>query len=191
MKPPSQIGTEGSQACLTCVPRLPADIIANPPRENFNLAIQQLSQCGWHVKWDYGSRTPTPTEPKNIRTKALFKVEAGADWETPLKIIDGLMMTATNCQIIEWLGRLAALIVQRRSSDEVTEVQLLAYAQNLCTLPGDIVRAVLLNWPQKCKYWPAYAELYAEIKEMLLDRTLLQDGVNRLHKMRNLNPDGA
>lgn len=95
------------------------------------------------------------------------------------RIVQGLTAPAPQAKLVEWITMCAALTAQPRDDDMASELKLRAYVEKLAEYPGDIVNAVLKDWPGKSKWFPTWAELKAALDKHMGIRPLVVEHVRR------------
>ncbi|MCR9128441.1 MAG: hypothetical protein NXI12_02880 [Alphaproteobacteria bacterium] len=83
---------------------------------------------------------------------------------------------APDRELAGMLATMNAALVTGRQSEAEARLRLGAYVQRLREWPRDVVAEVLHAWPDRNKYWPAWAELRAELERVARPRrTLIAD----------------
>ena len=62
-------------------------------------------------------------------------------------------------QIAGMLAAMGAALVQARQGENDTRLRMRAYVDRLREWPADVTAKVLMEWPDRSKFWPAWAEL--------------------------------
>lgn len=99
--------------------------------------------------------------------------------EQALKLVEYALEPADARVILAELARLRALTKAR--AEDANDLEMLAhvYAEELSRYPGDVVRAALRSWTRREKWWPAWAELKAELDRMTRKREALCGALKR------------
>lgn len=95
------------------------------------------------------------------------------------RIVQGLTAPAPQAKLVEWITICAALTAQPRDDDMASELKLRAYVEKLAEYPGDIVNAVLKDWPEKSKWFPTWADLKAALDTHMGIRPFVVNHVRR------------
>ena len=101
------------------------------------------------------------------------------DWQKCSQTIGELLAPADEESIVQWIGRLGALVAKKDKDGEAADIELLAYAQKLREWPGDVVRDVLNRYPDDHKWWPEWATLRALLAEASAERMALAAAYRR------------
>lgn len=155
----------------------PERLLARTPAENLEAAVSSLRGFGLSVKHEVtGSRFPKDGGWEPVMSLTVTP-SGSLDRDGCQRVIDALSAPAPQSTLIEWLTMCAVLTVPTKDDDMTGELKLRAFAQRLSEYPGDIVRHVLEGWPDKSKWFPAWAELKAAIEKHSGVRPLLVDRV--------------
>lgn len=80
---------------------------------------------------------------------------------------------ASDREIAGMLATMNAALVQSRQSESETRLRLAAYVDRLRDYPQDVVSTALRQWPDKNRFWPAWAELRVELERIARPRRAL------------------
>lgn len=80
---------------------------------------------------------------------------------------------ASDRELAGMLATMNAALVQSRQSESETRLRLAAYVDRLREYPRDVVSVALRQWPDKNRFWPAWAELRAELERIARPRRAL------------------
>ena len=83
--------------------------------------------------------------------------------QAALRVIDQQRAPATPAQLFEWLGALGLKTIQRKQDQASMDLTLRVYVTELSKYPAGVVQQVLEAWPERNKWWPAWAELKEDI----------------------------
>lgn len=79
-------------------------------------------------------------------------------------------------QIAGMLAAMGAALVQARQGENDTRLRMRAYVDRLREWPADVTAKVLMEWPDRSKFWPAWAELRPLLEAAAAPRrTLIRD----------------
>ena len=172
MTPLSAIVTTASRATLPRLNRQPESLLRQAPHRNTAEAVSLLRQCGLRPSFE---RTGGSMTVKAVALNPSTEV----DWEKCSQIIAALVAPADEGSLVTWIGRMGALVAKKDRDGDVTELELLAYAQKLQEWPGDVVREVLNRYPDAHKWWPEWATLRALLASAASDRMMLAEAYQR------------
>lgn len=155
----------------------PNRLLERSPAANLAAAVSSLLDCGLLVRHEVtGSRFPPEGGWEPVMSLTVTSSDS-LETETAEKIVDALGAPAPRDKLIEWITVCAVLTVATKDDELSGELKMRAYAERLAEFPGDIVHAVLEEWPRKSKWFPAWAELEAAIQKHMGIRPLLIDRV--------------
>ena len=83
--------------------------------------------------------------------------------QAALRVIDQHRAPAPPERLFEWLGVLHTKTIQRKQDQPGIDLTMRVYVTELSKYPADITQTVLTNWPERNKWWPAWAELKEDI----------------------------
>jgi hypothetical protein len=90
-----------------------------------------------------------------------------------------LLAPADEQSILGWIGLMGALVAKKDQGGEVSDLEVIAYAQKLSEWPGDVVREVLIRYPDTHKWWPEWATLRALLAEASAERMAIAASYRR------------
>lgn len=74
---------------------------------------------------------------------------------------------------------MGALVAKKDQGGDVSELEVIAYAQKLSEWPGDVVREVLNRYPDSHKWWPEWATLRSLLAEASAERMAIAAAYRR------------
>ena len=170
----TSVGRPGSSALWT----LPQAVTAGEPA-----AIEAAMMRGLPPPVISSLREERPPHPDPSRTYELVGYSfAGRlsrdDLEATKRLLELANRPAPKESIVTALAKVRLLTSgQSSQGDRGARLALEAYAEGLADYPGDAVLTALQAWPRKNKWWPAFAELVAEIEPLYERRRMLTKAI--------------
>lgn len=172
MKPLSVIVTNASRATLPRLQEQPQELRRQPASKNTAEAVSRLRQYGLRPSFERAGGSMT------IRSVAL-NPSPQTNWEACSQTIAELLAPADEESLVTWIGCMGALVAKKDQGGEVSELELLAYAQKLQEWPGDVVRDVLRRYPDENKWWPEWFDLRQMLASEAAERMALATAYRR------------
>lgn len=150
------------------------EVSTREPKRNMEAAVSQLQHYGLRLKQEVtGSKFPKGGGWEPI-VAVRFSNEDDCDWSGVRSVIDQLMAPAAEDDLMVWLGTLAMETAAKDEGDQANQFRLKVLANRLSGYPGDVVRAVLDEWPLKHTFFPnAFRELHIDLTERMGNRNLI------------------
>lgn len=168
MKQLSVIATNASRAILPQLPSQPKEMLLASPLENERTARSLLQECGLQLKYTLAGGALTPTSVTLVPTPQ-------TNWQQCGLVIAGLMAPAPEESLVQWLSTMSVLMAKKDQAEQVSELEVIAYAQKLREWPGDVVRVVLSRYPDEHKWWPEWFDLRNALKAEAASRLMLAE----------------
>jgi hypothetical protein len=166
------IVTSASQASLPRLHSQPEAMTRNPSMQNTAEAVSRLRQYGLRPSFERAGGSMAITGAK-------LNPSTEVDWAKCSQTIAELLAPADEESLVAWIGRLGVLVAKKERDGDVSELELIAYAQKLQEWPGDVVREVLNRYPDDHKWWPEWATLRALLAEAAGERMALAAAYRR------------
>lgn len=81
--------------------------------------------------------------------------------------------SASSRELAGWLATMNAALVPSRDGENETRLRLAVYVDRLRNYPADVTSQALGEWPDRSKFWPAWAELREQLERLAGPRRAL------------------
>ena len=109
-------------------------------------------------------------KPKGDVPPLTARMRLRGDFQAALAVLDRADASADDVWITAALTKVALLCTRKPGGEAVTEATFDAYLSKLRELPADCVLTALAQWPDRSKWFPAWAELKEQIDTLSLYR---------------------
>ena len=95
---------------------------------------------------------------------------------------------ASTKELTAALVKLHSLVAHKDEGPDSARLQIAAYLERLSEYPGDIALAVLAEWPELSRWWPAWFDLKPQLEGAQLERKARYAALLRLRHFRKEDP---